>query len=380
MAHPACGLSPARLLRRYRRRAGPSGTARPRIGLDRDEPRLPGDRLDDAVHQPAEADKLPADDAETGRPTAPIAAAASGRPRISATAVRRRAAAQPGKPQSEKTASRSARAEAAWRRRGSRRRPRPAPGCTGRARFASPNCSSRYPATTKYFCGTRKSISPPISASFSVPTRSNRRDRTRAPPMRCGRAARSRREPIWSSRPHLPDAPFDALPAAQQRAEINQQGDERARLEAVEARVDRRLARAVDAHDPGDQQRHRQQPQPAAADDAGEGQRQRRRHSTRRSAAGTRSARRAARTSSETGRGRTPRNRSPAGATAAARSKIAVDAAEPLRLAEQIEAKGVLRIDAAPRPCRSRAAGRNRPRRCCGGNARPRRPALKPIV
>src|SRR6185312_15079794 len=70
-----------------------------------------------------------------------------------------------------------------------------------------------------------------------------------------------------------------------------------------------------------------------------------RRRSTRSSAAGTAPARRAARRASGTGRGRTPRNRSAACATRAAPPTGRHRCAEPFRLAEEVEAKGMLAID-----------------------------------
>ena len=50
------------------RRADPANAARGAIGSTGNQPGLLGDRLDDAVHQPAEADELPADHAEIDEP------------------------------------------------------------------------------------------------------------------------------------------------------------------------------------------------------------------------------------------------------------------------------------------------------------------------
>ncbi len=165
---------------------------------------------------------------------------------------------------------------------------------------------------------------PPSSTSFSsrvlAPIARGRSARSRQSIR--GAAARSAPRRIWSVVFISPDAPFEALPAAQDRAEIDQQRDERARLQAAEALVDRRLERAVDAHRPGDEQRHGRAATPS--------RRRRCRHSARMMRddvplEGERqegeSATRAARTSSGTGRARRRRNRSPAGATAAARSR-----------------------------------------------------------
>src|ERR1700756_679763 len=75
-------------------------------------------------------------------------------------------------------------------------------------------------------------------------------------------------------------APFDPLPAPQQRTEINQQSRERpgfdsGDVEAGKLLVDRRLARAVDARDPRCENRNGEEPQPPATCDPGECQDQR---------------------------------------------------------------------------------------------------------
>ena len=102
-----CGLQIGQELCEHRGNRRPTGSAgaprctrradrqrRAADRLDRDQPRLLGDRLDDAVHQPAKVDELPADRSPrlTTPTRTPITAAISGQPRISATAV---SAAQP---------------------------------------------------------------------------------------------------------------------------------------------------------------------------------------------------------------------------------------------------------------------------------------------
>ena len=131
--------------------------------------RLFGDGLDDAVHQPAKADELTAHHRRADQP----GGADRGRRQRPAEDQRERrqrgAAAQQKRARSGKSASRSAPATAAWRRRGSRCRR------VTNARLHRPREILRsqllqpVSGTTKYFCGTRKSINPPISASFSVP-------------------------------------------------------------------------------------------------------------------------------------------------------------------------------------------------------------------
>src|SRR5271163_3173522 len=91
------------------------------------------------------------------------------------------------------------------------------------------------------------------------------------PPTNPG-ALLSLNEADMSLRPHLLDAPIDALPAPQQRTEINQEGGKRPRsdagkVEAAKALIDRGLQRAVDADAPGREQRNGEEPQPPAAGD-----------------------------------------------------------------------------------------------------------------
>src|SRR5271169_2750823 len=150
-------------------------------------------------------------------------------------------------------------------------------------------------------------------------------------------------------RPHLLYAPFDALPAPQQRTEINQQGGERpgsdsGEVEPPKALVDRRLQRAIDAHAPGCEQRNGEEPQPPAGGDPSkcqsqrgsvpfEGQRQQRRQRRRRLVHGLEQ------TASENSGidDRPPRQQQRGG-------EIAVDAAKPFCLSKKVEAKRVLCI------------------------------------
>src|SRR5260370_805538 len=106
--------------------------------------------------------------AELISPTAPIAAAVSGQPRISAKAVsaaqlRSRNDAKREKRIAQRT--RNSRFVLPWfsvqtRTNARLHRPRE----IFRSQLLQP-----VSGTTKYFCGTRNSINPPISASFSVP-------------------------------------------------------------------------------------------------------------------------------------------------------------------------------------------------------------------
>ena len=83
-----------------------------------------------------------------------------------------------------------------------------------------------------------------------------------------------RGQPDVVLRAHLLEAPFGAFPAAQQRAEVNQQRNQGTGFEAGEPFVDRRLAGAVDAHDPGDEKGNGQQPPPPAANNSPKGERE----------------------------------------------------------------------------------------------------------
>src|SRR5579884_3285846 len=139
--------------------------------------------------------------------------------------------------------------------------------------------------------------------------------------------------------------PLEPLPAAQQRAEIDQQRHQRARLQSSEAPVDRRLQRPVDAHCPGHEQRHGQKPEPAAGDDAGRGQQQCRNAPLegQRQELGQRRRRLVHRLEQaapehagiDDGLARQQQRR----------RQVAVNPPEPFRLAEQVEAERMLGID-----------------------------------
>ena len=177
----------------------------PRDRLDRHQPGLPRDRLDDAVHQPAEADELPADHAEIDQP--------DGDKRSPPPTARRGSGCRPPARRSRAAArGRSCEIRIAQRTRSSRFAPPWFSATTvTSARLHRPRAILRshllqpVSATTKYFCGSRKSISPPSSASFSAPLSSPvaQHEGALAPAMRA-RAARSSARPDMVLRLHRP--------------------------------------------------------------------------------------------------------------------------------------------------------------------------------
>ena len=190
------GADPAAYRRSGRARSG-NRQRLAQFGLDRGQPRLPGYRLDDAVHQPAETDELAPHRGEASDP------GGSDRRRRERPAEdqrergQRRGSRAARKGQSATAASRSARAA------GASSPPWFSVQTSTSARLAQaagdlrdPSCSNRYRA--------RRSISaaPGIPSGRRAalpsrrPSRSNRRAEERGRARKCGRAARSRRGPI----------------------------------------------------------------------------------------------------------------------------------------------------------------------------------------